>query len=60
MSENSEMHTCPHCGSRGRHRVETERKVAPVMWCMSCYQVTVLPAKPKVAVAVPQRTETAA
>ncbi|NFV80194.1 hypothetical protein [Magnetospirillum aberrantis] len=36
-----EFHHCPACGRRTRHRVSRERKLAPVLWCQSCFHVHV-------------------
>lgn len=36
-----EIHDCPMCQQRTRHQVSRERKLAPVMWCMSCFHVHV-------------------
>ncbi|MBX9634679.1 MAG: hypothetical protein K2X44_06825 [Magnetospirillum sp.] len=41
MSDKDEFHHCPACASRTRHRVSRERKLAPVLWCQSCFHVHV-------------------
>lgn len=38
----SEFHHCPCCQRRTRHRVSSERKLAPVLWCQSCFHVQVV------------------
>lgn len=39
--EKDEFHHCPSCGRRTRHRVSRDRKLAPVLWCQSCFHVHV-------------------
>ncbi len=34
-----EFHHCPCCARRTRHHVSRERKLAPVLWCQSCFHV---------------------
>jgi ribosomal protein L37AE/L43A len=35
-----EFHHCPQCRRRTRHRVSKgERKLAPVLWCQTCFHV---------------------
>jgi len=36
-----EFHHCPCCQRRTRHRISRERKLAPVLWCQSCFHVQV-------------------
>ena len=36
-----EFHHCPACGRRTRHRVSRDRKLAPVLWCQTCFHVHV-------------------
>lgn len=40
-SMDDEFHHCPACGRRTRHRVSRDRKLAPVLWCQSCFHVHV-------------------
>ena len=40
--DQDEFHHCPCCGRRTRHRVSRERKLAPVLWCQSCFHVQVV------------------
>lgn len=39
--DKDEFHHCPACGRRTRHRVSRDRKLAPVLWCQSCFHVHV-------------------
>lgn len=39
--EKDEFHHCPSCSRRTRHRVSRDRKLAPVLWCQSCFHVHV-------------------
>jgi uncharacterized Zn finger protein len=39
QSDKDEFHHCPACGRRTRHRVSRDRKLAPVLWCQSCFHV---------------------
>ena len=39
--EKDEFHHCPSCDRRTRHRVGRDRKLAPVLWCQSCFHVHV-------------------
>ncbi|MBC7905916.1 MAG: hypothetical protein H7Y60_04100 [Rhodospirillaceae bacterium] len=40
-SDKDEIHHCPACNKRTRHRVSRERKLAPVLWCQSCFNIQV-------------------
>lgn len=37
--DKDEFHHCPACDRRTRHRVSRDRKLAPVLWCQSCFHV---------------------
>lgn len=37
--DKDEFHHCPACARRTRHRVSRDRKLAPVLWCQSCFHV---------------------
>lgn len=39
VSQKDEFHHCPACTRRTRHRVSRDRKLAPVLWCQSCFHV---------------------
>lgn len=39
--EMNELHHCPACGRHTRHRVSRDRKLAPMLWCQSCFHVRV-------------------
>lgn len=36
-----EFHHCPACNRRTRHRASRDRKLAPVLWCQTCFHVHV-------------------
>jgi uncharacterized Zn finger protein len=38
-STQDEFHHCPACGRRTRHRASRDRKLAPVLWCQTCFHV---------------------
>ncbi|MCR6631839.1 MAG: hypothetical protein NVV74_18325 [Magnetospirillum sp.] len=40
-TQQDEFHHCPACQKRTRHRVCRDRKLAPVLWCQSCFHVHV-------------------
>jgi uncharacterized Zn finger protein len=39
--DKDEFHHCPACNRRTRHRVSSDRKLAPVLWCQTCFHVHV-------------------
>lgn len=39
--DKDEFHHCPVCSRRTRHRVSSDRKLAPVLWCQTCFHVHV-------------------
>ncbi len=60
MPEQDEFHHCPACGRRTRHRVSRDRKLAPVLWCQSCFHVHMEVAPTSVTATGDRRREQAA